>query len=91
MQAFLVDQQRSAHLVTYLIHLSRPAWAFLRAWPMRGVGGRDIVAEAIVHIHQDFAATCFPSLRSACLHVVLLDLVQGHHAVLVSSSLSVVA
>lgn len=58
---------------------------------MRGVGGRDNVAEAVVHIHQDFAETCLPSLRLACLHVILLNPVQGHHVVLIFSGLTVVA
>lgn len=58
---------------------------------MQGVGGRDNVAEVVVHIHQDFAETCLPSLRLAYLHVVPLNPIQGHHAAWIFSSLSVVA
>jgi hypothetical protein len=58
---------------------------------MQGVGDHDNVAEVVVRIHQDFAETCFPFLRLACLHVVLLNQVQVHHAVLTFSALSVIA
>ena len=58
---------------------------------MQGVGDHDNVAEVVVHIHRDFAETCFPFLRLACLHVVLLNQVKVHHAVLIFSVLSVIA
>ena len=58
---------------------------------MQGVGDHDNVAEVVVYIHQDFSETYFPFLRLACLHVVLLNPVQVHHADLIFSSLSAVA